>query len=1201
MDKNGIKKFAIWARKELITRVAQKAAYYGITKEVSGDPAADTVNGYLLGPVEKTQRQALIRKIEEEGYDQVLEEVAYTWFNRFIALRFMEVNGYLPSHIRIFTDKNNTFHPEILKEALDLDMEGLSMDRVYDFKEKNDEEGLFRYLLIAQCNDLNTILPGMFQKISDYTELLLPDHLLREGSVIDRMIAMIPEEDWKDQVQIMGWLYQYYNTEPKAEVFASLKKNKKVTKGKIPAATQLFTPDWIVRYMVENSLGRLWLKGHPQHKDHFLPTKEEQKAYIESRREDGKWHYYLEEAKQEPEVQKKLEVIYKEHSALKPEDIRCIDPCMGSGHILCYLFDVLIQIYEDYGVSRRQAVESIVKNNLWGLDIDDRASQLAYFAVMMKARQYDSRFFHRHIQPHVYSIHESNHVDRNLIETFAHGNVKVKANMESIYEDLHDAKEYGSLIHVNPVGFDEIFHRFDEMNEEEAPSFFEQQAMSQLLPLIHIAYALVQDYHIAITNPPYMGNSNMDGKLSSFVKKNYPDEKGDLFAAFMTRCEQMTLRNGYQAMITQHSWMFLSSFEKLRKKLFRVDIISMVHLGSRAFDEIGGEVVQTTSFVLCKSHIEDYKGEYCRLIAPTSQKGKEDMFLHGDNRYDSSQLDFSKIPGNSIAYWASTNMIKDFANGILLSEDCQTRKGIATSDNNRFLRLWTEVNITRVSFNCDSNEMSSQLVQKWYPDNKGGSYRRWYGNNEYVINWEHDGFEIRNFRDEKGKLLSRPQNLEYNFKHAITWSKITSGNYSARMCFGGYLFDDAAAICYHPNLNHLSYVIGFLNSKVCQEMLGILNPTLNVQISDIGHLPIKFDNQQEVSHITDQNINLAKNDWDSFETSWDFQLHPLLAMARHSKDWFCSTEPVSLEECYCHVKNQVNGRFDKLKKNEEELNRIFIDIYGLQKELTPEEEDKDVTVARIYDTKEEIPESMKGSRYALTREDMAKSLISYGVGCLFGRYSLATPGLAYAGGPWDSSKYAGLLPDEDNIIPICDDEYFPDDMVGRFVQFMEAAFGKRHLEENLQFLAQALGGKGTSREVLRHYFLSDFYKDHVKTYQKRPIYWLFDSGKKNGFKCLIYMHRYQPDTLAKIRTDYIHEQQSRYRTAIDNIDHEMNNLTGAARVKLEKKLQKLKAQEAETEKYEEKVHHLADRMISIDLDDGVKHNYAIFQDVLAKI
>lgn len=1169
MDKNAIKKYAVWARNELIEKVTQKAQQYGIEDGKTMDPNASSVNGIVLSDTQKKQRKALIEKVNQDGFSQVMEEVAYTWFNRFIALRFMEVNGYLPSHVRVFTDEDNNFKPQILSEAIHLDIDGLDMEKVYAMKEANQDEELFKYLLITQCNALNSILPGMFQKIEDYTELLLPDYLLREGSVIEQMITMIPEEDWTDQVQIIGWLYQYYNSEPKDQVFADLKKNKKITKEKIPAATQLFTPDWIVRYMVENSLGRLWLEGHPSNKDKFLPTKEEQNKYIETHEDDGKWHYYLEEAEQEPEVQKQLDEIHKEYSTLKPEDILCIDPCQGSGHILCYLFDTLIKIYEDYGYSARDAASKIVENNIWGLDIDERASQLAYFSIMMKARQYDRRFFTRHVQPHIYAIQESNHIDPEAVKYFENGNVNLKEAMDSIISELHDAKEYGSILNVTPVDFDALNHRITEC--ENDISFHKDAVKNEIAPLIHVAQALSQKYQVVVTNPPYMGGSGMSAKLSDFVKKNYPDSKSDLFAVFIEKCSQMVRQNYFQAMITQHAWMFLSSFEKLRTKILQKSIVNMAHLGARAFEEIGGEVVQTTSFVVCNCEIVDFKGVFCRLVVQNTQQGKEDLFLSKDALYKSSQENFSKIPGSPIAYWSSNKLINDFKDGVCLKEICDTRKGLATSDNNRFLRLWYEVCYNKIGIGVKSNEDTFFNGKKWFPLNKGGAFRRWYGNRDYVINWENNGNEIRNFKDDKGKLLSRPQNTQYNFLQALTWTKITSSTFSARFCEGGFLFDDAAAICHHKDKELLKRILGFLNSSCCQVALKVLNPTLNIQIGDIGNLPILAVKGKNVEKIVDQCIDYCKFDWDVFETSWNFQKHPLICqkttMARAFDDW----------------QSECESRFNQLKSNEEELNRIFIDIYGLQNELTPEEEDKDVTV-RKADLGRDI-----------------RSFISYAVGCMFGRYSLDVDGLAYAGGDWDESKYKTFIPDKDNIIPITDDEYFTDDIVGRFVEFVKVVYGAETLEENLKFIADALGGKGTPREVIRNYFLNDFYKDHCKTYQKRPIYWLFDSGKKNGFKCLIYMHRYQPDTIARIRTDYVHEQQSRYRTAIEETDKRLQSAEGSNKVKLSKQLKKLRDQDEELHAYEEKIHHLADQMISIDLDDGVKHNYAIFQDVLAKI
>ena len=671
MDKNSIKKYAVWARRELISRVSQKALQYGVSEKESIDAAADTVNGHLLSGNEKTQCQALISRIKQIGYQQTMEEAAYTWFNRFSALRFMEVNGYLPTHVRVFTDEQNAFKPQILAEAIHMELDGLSMDKVYELKDANKTDELYKYLVITQCNALSAILPGMFMRIEDYTELLFPDNLLREGSVIEQMISMIPEEDWKDAVQIIGWLYQYYNSEKKDDVFAALKKNVKITKENIPAATQLFTPDWIVRYMVENSLGRLWVEGHPN---------DELKS---------QWKYYLEEAEQEPEVQAQLAEIRKEYAALTPDQLKVIDPCSGSGHILAYMFDVLMQIYESYGYTTREAVASIVENNLYGLDIDDRAAQLAYFAVMMKARQYDRRFFSRGIQPHVYAIAESNHVDSFALEYFCNGDAKLKKAMDTIISELHDAKEYGSILTVTPQDWAALYARFAEIKEDIHIS--REAALRELLPLVQTAEALAQKYDVVVTNPPYMGSSGMSARLSDYVKKYYPDSKSDLFAVFIEKCGQMPKRNGYQAMITQHAWMFLSSFEKLRTKMLQtVNIVNMAHLGARAFEEIGGEVVQTTSFVICKNHIVNYKGEYCRLVEPTSQQGKEKIFLSGMNRYFSCQSNFNIIPGSPIAYWVSEKYLKIFGKHEM-SDYGSSCIGMRTGDNERFLRFWFEV------------------------------------------------------------------------------------------------------------------------------------------------------------------------------------------------------------------------------------------------------------------------------------------------------------------------------------------------------------------------------------------------------------------------------------------------------------------------------------------------------------------------------
>ena len=1150
---------------------------YGISDKEVGNPNDDSVGGHLLSSTEKKQRAALIAQIKEKGYEQVMEEVAYTWFNRFSALRFMEVNGYLPSHVRVFTDEENNFKPQIISEAIHLELDGLDMEKVYAYKEANDNDELYKYLLITQCNALNSVLPGMFQKIADYTELLFPDNLLREGSVIQQMIELIPEDDWKDAVQIIGWLYQYYNSEKKDDVFAALKKNVKITKENIPAATQLFTPDWIVRYMVENSLGRLWLEGHPDVKEQLLPTEEEQSAYAAGNRdpEDTKWHYYLEEAEQEPEVQAQLAEIRKEYAALTPDQLKVIDPCSGSGHILAYMFDVLIKIYESYGYTTREAVASIVENNLYGLDIDDRAAQLAYFAVMMKARQYDRRFFSRDIQPHVYAIAESNHVDSFALEYFCDGDAKLKKAMDTIISELHDAKEYGSIITVSQQDWSALYDRFAEITEDINMS--RETALRELLPLVQVAEALAQKYDAVVTNPPYMGASGMGAKLTDFVKKNYSDSKSDLFAVFIEKCGQMAKRNGYQAMITQHAWMFLSSFEKLRTKLLSVDIVNMAHLGARAFEEIGGEVVQTTSFVFRKSHITDYKGEYCRLIEPNSQQGKEDMFLSCENRYTADQSNFLKIPGSPVAYWLTSTFIKNFLRKSV-NDEFIPKFGMSTGDGERFIRFWYEIKYDK--FDCQSRNADDAKSKNypWVAVDKGGTYRKWYGNQNYAVWWKDDG------KDIKACKKSAVRSPQFFFTPHISWTLISTGHFSARYFAEGFALDTASNCIYfksEPNME----ILGFMNSKVADSYLKVLNPTMNFSCGVIGLLPYDKLNNLQVVQLVKKCIELAKTDWDSYETSWDFVTHPFITYRSGAgfADIPMNKWQYRIADAYHTWESNATAQFDLLKKNEEELNRIFIDIYGLQDELTPEVEDKDVTV-RKADLGRDI-----------------RSFISYAVGCMFGRYSLDVDGLVYAGGEWDNSKYSTFAADKDNIIPISDDEYFEDDIVGRFVKFVEVVYGKDTLDENLKFIADALGGKGQPKDVIRNYFLNDFYSDHCKIYQKRPIYWLFDSGKKNGFKALIYMHRYQPDTIARIRTDYVHEQQARYRTAIADLETRIANASTGERVKLNKQLKTLNDQAVEIHEYEEKIHHLADQMISIDLDDGVKVNYAKFQDVLAKI
>ena len=1172
MDKNAIKKFAVWARTELIARVSLKGVEYGITEDNIEDVNADSVGGKVLTADEKKQRQALIAEINDKGYKQVMEEVAYTWFNRFSALRFMEVNGYLPSHVRVFTDEENNFKPQIITEAIHLDLDGLDMEKVYALKEAEKTEELYKYLLIVQCNALNKILPGMFQKIADYTELLLPDNLLRDGSVIQQMIELIPEDDWKDAVQIIGWLYQYYNSEKKDDVFAALIKNVKITKENIPVATQLFTPDWIVRYMVENSLGRLWLEGHPDVKEQLLPTEEEQSAYAVGNRdpEDTKWHYYLEEAEQERSVQTQLDEIRKEYAALTPDQLKVIDPCSGSGHILAYMFDVLMKIYESYGYTTREAVASIVKNNLYGLEIDDRAAQLAYFAVMMKARQYDRRFFSRGIQPHVYAIVESNHVDQFALEYFCNGDMKLTAAMDIIIKELHDAKEYGSILTVTPQDWSALYDRFAEITEDINMS--RDTALRELLPLVQVAEAMAQKYDAVVTNPPYMGASNMNLKLNDFIKKNYADYKSDFFSAFVIHASQMTKQSGYCGFFTPYVWMFIQSYEKMRNYLYnQATIETLIQFEYSAFEEA---TVPVCTFAFCNRCIAEKKGCYLRLVdfrgGMEVQRQKTLEALNNHNcgfYYEQSTNNFSKIPGSPVAYWVSENFISAYRHKSI-SDYGFARSGLQTGNNDLFLKFWQEVDVNNIAFGMhDKNEyLASQ--RKWTPQIKGGDFRKWYGNFDYVVNWKNDGADIRKCN---GCRLNAMGNTELFFRSGVTWSHTTSSIYGARYLPYGHLFNVEAPTLFLDDKKKEMYFLAFLDSCVAQLYLNAINATMHYLVGNISALPIIYQENETIDSLAKTNVSLSRTDWDSFENSWDFQHHPLLRKVP------------TIAEAFDQWQTECADRFNQLKANEEELNSIFIDIYGLQDELTPEVADKDVTV-RKADLGRDI-----------------RSFISYAVGCMFGRYSLDVDGLAYAGGEWDNSKYASFAADKDNIIPICDDEYFEDDIVGLFVKFVKTVYGADTLDENLKFIADALGGKGQPKDVIRNYFLNDFYSDHCKIYQKRPIYWLFDSGKKNGFKALIYMHRYQPDTIARIRTDYVHEQQARYRTAIADLEQRIANASTGERVKLNKKLTTLQAQDTEIRTYEEKIHHLADQMISIDLDDGVKKNYAIFQDVLAKI
>lgn len=1167
MNKSAIQKYAIWARNELRDQIAKRGYYFGIDADgINVDGKDETCvyarDGRLLTDTERKQRNELFRLVKEKGFDQVVEEVSYTWFNRLIALRFMEVNDYLPEHIRVLSNANNEFKPEIKTRALDLEDPHFDKKKILNLIDKNDDEELYRYLLLTECNALNDILPQMFEKIGGYTELLLPNNLLKADSVIGKLVSDIDEADWDvksegGQVQIIGWLYQYYNQELKDQTFNDLKKkNKKISKERIPAATQLFTPDWIVHYMVENSLGRMWIEGHPN--DELKST----------------WKYYLDEAEQEPEVEDQLKEIRKEYSRLNPQDIKFLDPAMGSGHILVVAFDILMQIYESQGIRPREAAKSILENNLYGLDIDDRAAQLAYFAVMMKAREYDRRIFSRGIQPNLYSIQESNGIDDSLIDYIAGGDKGIRADLKTLVKEMKDAKEYGSIIKVSELDFDRLEERLNEV--KNGSDLLGIEAVEKIIPIVKVDRLLTQKYEIVCTNPPYMGSSNMNGVLSEYIKKYFEQYKADFFSTFIVKCSRMVVPHGKLGFLTPYVWMFIQSYDSLQKFIYEKNLETLIQFEYSAFEEA---TVPICAFTFQNEYVGK-NGCYVRL---TEIRGGMDVqrkyYLNAiSNRkcgylYSINQANFNNIPGSPVAYWISPNAFKAFKTVKPASEFLCPRIGLVTGDTDRFLRLWYEVNNNSIYINCESSEEARKSGMKWFPYQKGGNYRKWFGNNEYIINWENDGWECKNDNYSGSRVKSHNYNGDYAFKQAITWTKITSGNFACRFVPVGYMFDDAGPICTVDKRN-LEYGLCLLNSSVGAYFLKVLSPTMNFLPGHINAIPFDIEgmkNTPELKSLVRECIKISKDDWDSYETSFDFKSHPLIQPGK------------SISEAYNKWEFESHNRFHELKDREEVINRQLINIYGLEKEVIPEVADKDITV-RKADLQTDI-----------------KSLISYIVGCMFGRYSIDSYGLSYGGGKWDFSKYISIIPDFDNVIPIGTDEYFEDDIFSRFIECIKSIYGTDKLEENLSFIAKALVGKGTPREVIRNYFLNDFFNDHCKMYKKRPIYWLFDSGKKNGFKCLIYMHHYTPDTLARIRTDYVHEQQERYRSQIKHIQETIDTVSKSEQVKMKKELKDLEAKSKEVAVFEEKLHHLADQMIEIDLDDGVKHNYALFQDVLAKI
>ncbi len=1174
MNKSVLRNFAVNARQELMERIKQKAFEIGISEDKvkkAQIEASDAIyiNGQALDSMQIKQRNSLIEELQMKGYNRVMEEVAYTWFNRFSALRFMEVNDYLPAGVRVLSSSlPGSMEPDILREALHVDLD-IDREKVFELREADDSNGLFKYLIIQQCHQLNQCFPFLFEKIADYSEILFPDNLLQEGSFL-RIIAdtdNIPREDWQN-VEIIGWLYQYYISEKKEEVFAGLKKNIKITKENIPAATQLFTPHWIVRYLLENSLGRLWMLNHPESR-----LIDKMDYYIKPEQNDGDF----------------LRIS-------SPEEIKICDPACGSGHMLLYAFDLLYAIYEEEGYILREIPGLILENNLFGMEIDKRAAELAAFALVMKARRKNRRFFRNPIQPHICVLENVKFDDEELrIYKEEIGEDLFTANLFPALWQFEEADNFGSLIRPGLNNVSDIRQLLEAKNPGD--NLFLNKSHLKVLQALKQADYLSQKYHVVIANPPYMGGKGMNPRLKDFAKENYPDSKSDLFAMFIERGFDLIVKRGYNTMVTMQSWMFLSSYEKLRDRLLNeVTIDCMVHMANMVM----GIAFGTAATVWHKLNKPQYKGHFSYVnYEDLNEDNRPRQFpMQNERLAMASAADFKKIPGSPIAYWVSQGVLASFEHGIPLGEFADVKRGMTTSDNERFLRFWPEINDKKSFKSAKNAKEALDSSARWFPYSKGGGYRKWYGFMEFYINWEDSGRDVIEFAKTINKSYTRTiVNIDYYFLPSVGFSYITSGPFSMRWLPKGFLYDSGGPGVFSSKEKR-KYILACLNSAPSMIILKLLNPTINLQIADVIRLPLPsydvFGKNSFFQNDMNNLIKLSKLDWDSYETSWDFTILPLLKPEYRQS---------SLQETYNCLRRHWRDMTLEMQRLEEENNRIFIEAYGLQEELTPDVPLNEITLTcnPCYryggDRSEEELE-------ALLLLDTIKEYISYAVGCMLGRYSPDREGLAFAGGEFDPSLYPTFPADRDNVIPVLADDYFKDDIVTRLVDFVRLTLGREKLEENLEFIADTLGRRAseTARDSIRRYFLNDFYKDHVKNYKKRPIYWMFTSGREKAFNCLIYLHRYQADTIASIRTEYLHRQQEALEVEKQQLQRLINEETGSKSARnAAKSMLKLDKKILELKKYEEVIHHYADMRINIDLDDGVKVNYAKFREVLAKI
>ena len=1178
MNKTKLKSYAPQARKDFIAAVAARANLLGLSEKAGqlevapSQPQGDitVIAGQPWPAKVHGQRQNLIARIHKDGFAQTLEAIAYTWFNRFAALRYMELHDYLGHGHRALSSTAGSL-PDILTHAADLaqagSLPGLNAAQVLDMKLAGNRDGeLYRLLLVAQCNALSTAMPFLFERIDDDTELLLPDNLLRTDSVIAKLVQAIAEEDWAE-VEIIGWLYQFYISEKKDQVIGKVVKSED-----IPAATQLFTPNWIVQYLVQNSVGRLWLMANPA-------------STLASQ-----WPYYIQPAEQTPEVHAQLDALIQtrmneDGGSLNPESITVLDPACGSGHILVVAYDVLKAIYLERGYQARAIPRLILEKNLYGLDIDDRAAQMAGFALLMKARADDRRLFNEPPKLNVLSLQESKGLDADAISEAinAGGTERVDvAQLRWLIDTFEHAKTFGSLIQIGPQPTSNLRKLLSIVQQAmQTGDLYAQAAAQDVLPLVQQALVLGMQFDAVVANPPYMGSKGMNPALKDYAKATFPDGKSDLFAMFMERGFDWCKRSGFNSMVTMQSWLFLSSYEGLREKVIGSSTISsFVHVGYNSFPEINSKIAQAVAFTLLNQRINAFFGKYIDLTNGVGQSENKGEFLlsSGATRsYSLDQNDFLAIPGSPLAYWASENVKKCFRNERALGEIASTKQGIKTGNNQKFLRFWPEVSIAQIGFSHDSRSSAVASMKKWFPCSKGGAYRKWYGNHEYVVNWFDDGQSIKDYSDDDGNQLSRPQNVEYFFKPGITWSKISTSSISMRLFPRGFCFESIGSVCFASSESMSYGLMALINSSVSNEFLKALAPTIDFGEGALEKIPVKEDAIFEAQDLAREIVSLAKNDWDSLELSWDFLGIPLV---------WPSIKGASLEISFSEFSRVSFGRMAQLKSMEEENNRLFINAYGLQDELSPEVPEDQITLARA------------------DREKDCQRLISYAIGCMMGRYSLDEPGLIYAHSRnvgFDASRYATFPADADGIVPLTEELWFTDDAASRVREFLLAVWGADTLEENMAWLAESLGQKvsETPDETIRRYLADKFFKDHLQTYKKRPIYWLFSSGKQGAFQALVYLHRYTEGTLARLRAEYVVPLTGKLQARIAMLQKDAQAASStAARNKLNKEVEKLTKKHAELLAYDEKLRHHADMRITLDLDDGVKVNYGKFGDLL---